>query len=140
MSNFLILKSEFHEFFLFCNFCTLFLLLQKRRKKSIVFLFLLYLNVKSSELYKFPTDNSCIPERSMDVGQIRAKGNQSTLKFGEIGPTQVKLIYSISKKMLEIHCIKNARNQKSTFDLRKAKIKTQWGKDILGPKKIQVYF
>ena len=90
MSNFLILKSEFHEFFLFCNFCTLFLLLQKRRKKSIVFLFLLYLNVKSSELYKFPTDNSCSPERSMDVGQIRAKGNQSTLKFGEIGPTQVK--------------------------------------------------
>ena len=45
---------------------------------------------KSSELYKFPTDNSCNPERSMDVGQIRAKGNQSTLKFGEIGPTQVK--------------------------------------------------
>ena len=91
MSNFLILKSEFHEFFLFCNFLyTIFVVAEKKEEEDCFFLFLLYLNVKSSELYKFPTDNSCIPERSMDVGQIRAKGNQSTLKFGEIGPTQVK--------------------------------------------------
>ena len=67
---------------------TIFVVAEKKEEEDCFF-FVLVVS-KSSELYKFPTDNSCSPERSMDVGQIRAKGNQSTLKFGEIGPTQVK--------------------------------------------------
>ena len=79
---------NFTNFFYSAIFVHYFCCCRKEGRRGLFF-FVLVVS-KSSELYKFPTDNYCIPERSMDVGQIRAKGNQSTLKFGEIGPTQVK--------------------------------------------------
>ena len=58
-------KVNFTNFFSSAIFVHYFCCCRKEGRRGLFFLFLLYLNVKSLELYKFPTDNYSIPERWM---------------------------------------------------------------------------